>query len=96
MGSVRRIAPAADDVTLGGAVDAYLATLFGDRAVFSGGEVGFNDAMFSASRFRLNDAMFSSRSGLNDAMFFTARFASTTPCSPPARRLNDAMFSAGT
>ena len=63
MGSVRRIAPAADDVTLGGAVDAYLATLFGDRAVFSGGEVGFNDAMFSAGTIRLNDAMFSAGTG---------------------------------
>ena len=48
MGTVRRIAPAAGDVTLGGAVDAYLATLLGDRAVFSGGEVSFNDAVFSA------------------------------------------------
>ena len=89
MGSARRIAPAADDVTLGGAVDAYLATLFGDRAVFSGGEVGFNDAMFSAGTIRLNDAMFSAGHVLR-------RPASTTPCSPPRLRLNDAMFSAGT
>jgi hypothetical protein len=36
------------DVTLAGAVDAYLATLLGDRAVFSGGEVRLNDAVFSA------------------------------------------------